>query len=129
MQIDIDLQSELSFLSGAGVPVEQGKISEGNAYPAVYYSRRPSNQELYLSGKPCLSDTNFTIEVYGEDIDAVETLADKLRTALHGFKGWMGSTFVKGSFCEDSEEDYQSKVEMNTDEGINVSMFNLQILH
>jgi hypothetical protein len=127
MQIDLDLTSYLQFHSGA--TVEQNKISETQPLVAVFFQRRPSNQDLFLDGSAGLYDTNFDVEIYGTDIDAVESLADSLKTLLHGFAGHMGFTYVYSIFVSDHEEDYTSKVELNTDAGLHVSTFALEISH
>jgi predicted exporter len=114
----------------SGSPVEQGKISaDKTPSTAVYFSRAPSTQHMFLGGEAGLWDSNFDVEVYGSDIDAVETLATNLIVACQGFTGAMGQTTVLAMFVSDHAEDYVSKVEMNTDSGLNVSHFALEIIH
>jgi hypothetical protein len=128
MQVDIDLTAFLSMT--ANVPVEQNNISEmKTSTPQVYFARRPSQQELFLDGTPIMYDTNFDVEIYGEDIDAVESLADTLKPVLNGFRGNMGATTVLGMFVSDHAEEYTSKAEMSSSEGLHVATFALNILH
>jgi len=128
MQIDIDLRSYLA--TNLGIGVEQNKIAEDyNTSPALMFQRRPSTQDLFLNGTPSINETNFDIEIYGIDIDAVETTTDTAKTLLNGFKGTMGSTFVLGAFVTDHEDDYTPKVELQNDEGLNVCTFALQIIY
>lgn len=127
--IDTDLQQFLYWTSNGAV-VEQGKVSENyTTSPAIYFNRINSDVELFLGGEAGLYDSNYDVEVYGEDIDKVEDMAQALISALHGFMGKMGYTTVQAAFVTDHSEDYASKVAMETDEGINVSHFALQIIH
>jgi hypothetical protein len=124
------LISWLQFLAGPGVPVEQNKIAEDYSNsPAIYIHRRPSQQEVFLDGTQSIAETNFDVEIYGEDIDAVEALADTLKPQLNGQQGQMGLTMVNGMFVSDHEGNYESKIQLNTDEGLHVSTFALQIFH
>lgn len=135
MQLDLDLTAYL-VSKLPGTPVEQNKLAESYATnPAVYFVRRPSSQDLLLSGAANLAETEYDVEVYGIDIDAVNTLADHLTAPvsgggyLNGFQGAMGSTTVLAAFVEDQADDYTPKVELNTDEGLHVVTFALRILH
>lgn len=136
MQLDIDLVTYLSAHL-AGTPIEQNKLAEDYATnPAVMFVRRPSSQDVLLSGaQPSIAETHYDLEVYGINIDAVETLADQLVAPyaagglLNGFQGPMGTTTVLAAFVADHADDYTSKVELNTDEGLHVVTFALSILH
>jgi len=108
-------------------PVQQGVISEDKPNLRVWLQRRPSNLDLLLDGSPSLATAFYAVEVTGLDIDAVETEADNLRTALHGYFGPMGTTHVLGAFANDLEEDYIPR-SLNADEGFHLEGFELQII-
>jgi len=134
MQIDIDLVTYLQETITS--PIEQNKIAEDyTTNPAIMFVRRPSTQDLLLDGSPSIAETEYDFEIYGIDIDAVESLADSLVKPvfsgglLNGFQGVMGATSVLASFVSDQADDYTPKVEQNTDEGLHVVSFTLRILH
>ena len=137
MQIDIDLLTYLkAHITGTVPTIEQNKLAEDYATsPAIMFVRRPSMQDVLLSGFPNIAETEYDFEIYGIDIDAVNTLADQLvapYTAgglLNGFQGAMGTTTVLAAFVSDQADDYTPKVELNTDEGLNVVSFALKIMH
>jgi hypothetical protein len=136
MQLDIDLITYLKAHLAGPPPIEQNKIAEDYATnPAIMFIRRPSTQDLLLSGFPSIAETEYDFEIYGIDIDAVNTLADELVAPytsgglLNGFQGAMGSTVVLAAFVSDQADDYTPKVELNTDEGLNVVSFALKIMH
>lgn len=130
MQLDIDLQQQIQFLTFGQYPVEQNKIAEDyTTAPAIMFMKRDSNQDLFADGVPGLTYTEYDVEIYGEDIDAVDSVTETLRLALNGFRGQMGLTFVLGSFVSDHADDYTPKIELATDEGLNVQTFALQIIH
>lgn len=128
MSLDTDLQAYVTF--NAQCKMEMNKISEQTSVtPNVFYCRAPSHQDLLLSGSPSFSEENYDVEVYGEDIDAVESLAQTLINLLHGYRGNIGLTYCHAVMVSDHAQDYQSKVLMNTDAGLHVSTFSLQIIH
>lgn len=122
MHLDIDLQQYLRFWLHC--TVEQNKISEETAAtPCVTFIVRNDNQEQFLGGGDQIRVTEYDIEVYGEDIDAVDTLAAKARGLLNGFRGMMGLTTVLGGFVRDQDGNYVPKASHATDEGLHVNSF------
>lgn len=136
MQLDVDLVFYLQGRLLGFPPIEQNKIAEDyTSSPAIMFVRRPSNQDLLLGGAASMAVTEYDIEVYGTDVDAVNSLADQMTTpvslggVLNGFQGKMGTTTVLAAFVEDQADDYTPKVDLNTDEGLHVVSFALKILH
>lgn len=136
MQLDLDLLAYLNAHVTGPPPIEQNKIAEDyTSTPAIMFVRRPSNQDVFLDGSPGLSETEYDFEIYGIDIDAVNTLADGLvkpvssAGLLNGFQGAMGDTEVLAAFVSDQSDDYTPKVDLNTDEGLHVVSFALKIIH
>lgn len=130
MQIDLDLTQQLQFLTFSQYPVEQNKIAEDySVAPAIMFVRRNQVQDLFLGGQTGLNESEYDIEIYGTDIDAVDAAAELLRTPLNGFSGNMGLTFVYAAFVTDHSDDYTPKVELQTDEGLHVQTFALRLIH
>ena len=130
MQIDLDLTSQLQWLTSNQYPVEQNKIAEDySVAPAIMFVRRNQVQDLFLNGNIGINESEYDIEIYGTDIDAVDAAAELLRTPLNGFTGNMGLTFVYAAFVTDHSDDYTPKVELQTDEGLHVQTFALRLIH
>lgn len=130
MQIDIDLAAQMAALTLA--PAEQNKLAEDfPQMPAVVFFRRDSAQDLFLDGMAGLTTTDFDVEIYGVDVDAVEAMADTLKgpNALHGFRGLMGQSTVLGAFVSDHASDYLAKSDLATDEGLHSATFALLVIH
>lgn len=130
MQIDLDLTQQITWLTANQYPVEQNKIAEDySVAPAIMFVRRNQVQDLFLNGNTGLNESEYDIEIYGTDIDAVDAAAELLRTPLNGFSGSMGLTFVYAAFVTDHSDDYTPKVELQTDEGLHVQTFALRLIH
>lgn len=128
MRIDLDFTAYLKSLTPN--PVEQNKLAEDySTSPAVMFVRRSGFTDLFLNGGIGLTTTEYDVEVYGTDVDAVDTLVETLRPPLNGFMGAMGQTTVLGGFVEEHSDDYTSKVELNTDEGLHVQTFAVKLIH
>lgn len=130
MQIDLDLTQQLKWLTGNQYPIEQNKIAEDyNTAPAIMFARRNQVQDLFLNGSTGLNHSEYDVEIYGTDIDAVDAAAEMLRAPLNGYAGQMGLTFICASFVTDHSDDYTPKVDLNTDEGLHVQTFALRLIH
>lgn len=130
MQLDLDLTTWLQWKTLNAYPIEQNKIAEDyNSSPAIMFIRRNAVTDLFLNGNTGLNETEYDVEVYGTDVDAVDTAVELIRPALNGFRGVMGFTTVLGSFVTDHADDYTPKVELNTDEGLHVQTFALKFIH
>lgn len=126
MSLDVDLQSELATLSG--VATQENKTDEDHSQPNVVWIRNDAQQDVWLNGTAGLNESNYTVTVYGLDIDATASIADTMKASLNGFSGIMGSTQVLGCFVSQAADDYIPK-ELDADEGLHQFSFNIQILN
>jgi len=126
VSIDTDFQAKLATL--AAIPCQQDVISEDKTQPYVWFQRHDAQLDTFLDGSPSFSETTYTVEVSGLDIDAVQATADTLKTALNAYSGTMGSTVVLGCFVQDCADDYAFR---NTDQdaGNHVAGFSAKFVH
>jgi len=112
--------------------IQEGKIDTEKDDPFIWF-RRASTVQFHLLNGTALDvfTTYFDVEVIGADIDAVQTQADSLKTALQSISPAtvVGSTFCKAITVEDHEDDYLSKVVLNTDDGLHLASFSVKIIH
>lgn len=135
MSLDTDLQSKLTLLVGASVPVQQNYVERSAGEPRVWYQRQAGTVDLLARGDDAaLRETTFAVEVAGLDIDAAaavyETLVALHPSGLQGFRGTLagpGSTRVLGCFLEDLSDDYQPR-SLELDDGFHVFSFQARIM-
>jgi len=129
VSIDTDFQSKLVALV-PGATVSENVVSQDTTGVRVWWQRSTANVDLLLSGTPALYDATYDLEVSGVDIDATATVADSLKTSLHGFRGSMGSSYVLGMFVQDQSDEYIPKSidTIPEDEGYHIFTFRVQIL-
>lgn len=123
--IDISLGFMLGTLTT--LPVQQDVISANDASARVWFQRSEANTELFTDGSPGLTTTTFNAEVATLNIDQTQTEASNIRTALNGYRGWMGLDFVKAVFVLDAADDYIPR-NLMADEGFHVAAFVVQII-
>ncbi len=126
MSLDVAFHNKLVSLVDASVPVSENYVSEDKGQPRVWWQRSTSNVELLLSGQLSLVDTNYNVEVFGSDIDATASIADALKSSLHGFRGQMGDSFVLGMFVTDHSDEYLPR-NIDTDDGFHGFSFAVQV--
>jgi hypothetical protein len=73
--------------------------------------------------------TDVDLEIVGSDIDAVQSQADSLKTALQITATTVGSTFCMAIFVVGHSDDYVSKTVLDTDEGLHFVALSLRIFH
>lgn len=130
MQLDIDLTQWLQWTTNNTIPVEQNKIAEDyTTSPAIMFVRRNANQDLFLDGSLMNHETEYDVEVYGTDVDAVDAIVELIRPLLNGFRGEMGETTILAAFVADHADEYTPKIEMSTDEGLHVQTLSFRVLH
>lgn len=134
MAVDVDLRTKLvSIINDASVPVEQGKITDTRGKPRVWLRRAGGATDIFLGGQKGLTETRFDVEVHGDDIGAVQGLADSIRAhhgdgGLNGFAGTLGTSEVLGVFVEDHADDYEPKGFAENDAGTHVAALDVNII-
>lgn len=59
------------------------------------------------AGQP--TRTQFAVEIHGDDLGVVGTIAERCQAILHKMRGTFGDTTVKGVFAESMSKDYIPK--------------------
>ena len=104
----VDLQS---YLSKYGL-ISMGHIDRSYAtYPAVSYNLMSQSRNTVIQGPSGFVEAVYQFVVIGPQSLDVVVSADILRLALNGFRGMMGSTFVKNSNVTDSFTRYEPAVD------------------
>lgn len=116
------LLADSSVAAKVGTRVDQNIVPQGKSLPFIWYQRTGTTQLR------CLNETVntpfshvFAVECIGEDIDAVEELADSVRAACEAAAagGAFGTQTVANVFCEDQADDYVPKAaDLNSGEHI-----------
>jgi hypothetical protein len=98
--IDQDL---VTFLAGLGTAasarVHIGNAPQDTAYPFIVIRRTGGNTPQTLGPVSLFSRAQFSINVIAKEYSDAYPTANAIKTALHGFRGTMGSTAVQSSRC------------------------------
>lgn len=75
--------------------------------------------------------SEFDVEVISDDIDEAQNQADAIKTALQslGAGVTIGTTYCQAIFVELHNDDYISRVVLNTDDGLHVCAFSVRVFH
>ncbi|MBI3713840.1 MAG: hypothetical protein HY253_12895 [Burkholderiales bacterium] len=106
--------------------IEYGKIVQDTETPFIWYQRSSHNQDVNINGRMLLATTEFDVEVVHTDPMETQTLADSIRTLLHGYQGAMGDDTVLAMFVTDQSDDYEN-FNVMTDDGFYIVAFKVQI--
>ena len=124
----IDVSFYWFLQSLTSYPVQQDRIDASQlATPRVWFQRQSQTTEVFVNGTPGQTDTVFDVEVCGEDIDAVQNLANTLRTSLNGYSGIMLFDRVLGTFVNEANDEYIFK-NFDADDGFHVAAFQVQVI-
>lgn len=98
--IDQDL---VAYIAGLGTPagtrVHLGNAPQDTAYPFIVIRRTGGNTPLTLGSVSLFSRGQFSVNVIAKEYADAYPAANSIKTALHGFRGTMGSTPVQSSRC------------------------------
>lgn len=98
--IDQDLVTFLAGLStAAGARVHIGNAPQDTAYPFIVIRRTGGNTPLTLASVSLFARAQFSINVIAKEYADAYPTANAIKTALHGFRGVMGSTTVQSTRC------------------------------
>lgn len=98
--IDQDLVAYLAALgTAAGTRVHIGNAPQDSAYPFIVIRRTGGNTPQTLGAISLFARAQFSINVIAKEYSDAYPTANAIKTALHGFRGAMGSTTVQSSRC------------------------------
>lgn len=104
------LQTRAALVSLVGDRVFPRKLPQDAALPAIVYRRiGPTERALSQSGPDGLADARFQFDIWADDPDVADAVAEQLRLVLHGYRGSMGEVEVGVSrVVNDLDEDEPS---------------------
>lgn len=76
----------------------------------IYYAQTGNVDDMALddsAGQP--TRTQFAVEIHGDDIGTVRTIANRCQSILHKKRGAFGDQTVQGVFAENMADDYMPK--------------------
>lgn len=80
------------------------KMPRSPAFPLVLYTRISTRRSVTHSGPDGLAEPRMQFDVYAQNPDSADAVAEQLRLAIHGFRGSMGDLAV-GSALVVNEQD------------------------
>lgn len=101
-------------------------VPESAAKPFVWFRVASDNEELTLDGTGGLHEAVCDLECCGNSESSAQSVADAVKSKLHGFKGTMGSETSQAMFMRDKDDDYLPYSNAS-DEGASVVSFSLTV--
>ena len=109
MSIETGLRTQLvnntAVAAIVGSRVYPVKMPLGYTLPCISYQRISSERYPFLDGPSGRVIPRFQVDCYAESYSDVRELAEKVRLALDGFKGALGSEAHVGGISIQSERD------------------------
>lgn len=79
---------------------------------SVVYTRVSGRSEYTMQGADGLARSRMQIDAWAPTAPAASDLANKVKDAISGYTGTMGSVFVQGVFMDSERDVYDDKVQM-----------------
>ncbi len=109
MSIETGLRSQLvndtDVAAIVGTRVYPVKMPLGYTLPCISYQRISSERYPFLDGPSGRAIPRFQVDCYADTYSEVRDLAGKVRLALDGFKGTLGTESNVGGISIQSERD------------------------
>lgn len=110
MSLESDLFTALQANSGLtaliGDRLYRDRLPQGAAYPAVVYQRISTTHAHHMTAASGLAEARIQFDSWATDAASAEAVAEKIRLALQGFRGDLGSTSVRTCHLENTESGY-----------------------
>ena len=83
-------------------------LPQGVTFPAIRYSRITTSRSLSLTSTVGVTNATIQVDSFATSYSEAKTLADEVRTALHGFSGTLGT--LKARLIKlDTENDFSER--------------------
>jgi len=83
-------------------------LPQGTTFPAILYTRIATDRTQALDGNVGVTEATVAIDCLAENYSQAKTLADEVRTILHGYSGaW--STLVCRNCVLETETDFSEQ--------------------
>lgn len=80
--------------------------------PCITFEKISGSRVHRMEGASRLALPVYQIDAYASTYAQVDTLADKIRTALNGYKGTVSSVNINGIILQDEEHIYEEEAEV-----------------
>jgi hypothetical protein len=105
----------LAYLSASGLAPYPGHITQQAPLPALVYTLVAETPVYYLGGGSGLTSRTYQFSAYSTSYSEVLSLEQRLRRALHGYRGTMGATRVASSTLSNVLDRYDPSVDASDD--------------
>lgn len=99
------LQSRPGLVALVADRVYPRKMPRGAVFPLVLYSRVSTRRDATHSGPVGLAEPRIQLDVWAQDPDTADAVAEQVRLAFHGFRGQMGDIEVGSSMVVNEHDD------------------------
>lgn len=108
--------------------VHYNHIPEASARPHVWFRVSSDNEELTMDGAGGLHEAQCDIECVAITESTCQSVADAVKSRLHGYKGALGGSTAQGLFLSDKDDDYMP-FSVGSDEGAHVIAYSLRAFY
>lgn len=99
------LQSRAGLTALVADRVYPRKMPRTPVFPLVLYTRVGTARAASHSGPDGLAEPRIQFDVWAQDPDSADAVAEQLRLALNGFRGQMGDVEVGSSMVVNEHDD------------------------
>lgn len=108
-QLEIGL---FSLLSGNSPQTAAGTriypiLPQGVTFPAILYTRLSTERQQALDSNVGVTEVMVSVDCVAETYSAVKSLADEVRTILHGYRGAWSTLVCRNVVLEDESGYYE----------------------
>jgi hypothetical protein len=90
------LRADPTIASYCKTRIYPDNFPQDETLPAIAYTLDQDSGESLLSGGRGISSSIYLISVWSESAETSQIIADAVRTALHGYKGYFTTTRIPG---------------------------------
>lgn len=108
-----------SLLSGNSPTTAAGTriypiLPQGVTFPTILYGRLAANRVQSLDANVGVTEVTMAIESGAESYSAVKSLADQVRTILHGYSGAWGTLTCQNCVLDNETDSYEQEGDRTT---------------
>lgn len=101
-------------------------VPQQSVRPYVTFRTNSDDEELTMDGAGGLHEADIDLECAADTETASQTLADAVKSYLHGYKGTFGSHSAKGTFLTAKDDSYEP-FSVQSDEGAHVVAYSVKL--
>lgn len=101
-------------------------IPEHSTMPHVWFRVSRDDEPLTMDGVGGMHEADVDLECAGVTEDSAQSVADAIKSRLHGFAGPMGNVSAKGVFVSNKDDNYLP-FSNQSDEGVHVIAYNVNV--